>query len=214
MTDLKRILIVAPHADDEVLGCGGAIQHFRSKGHQVFVNVVSNRVLNHAENPNYIRETKEIISSVAKILDVNDVYYCDLPDEQLDNKLIDVIAPIENVVDEVKPHLVFVPNGDDSDQDHRAVAAACRVACRWVDEVRVYEVPGPTRFFQPNLYLNIEPYLEKKIAAMELYEGELRPYPHPRSREGIEIHAKARGLESNLVAAEAFFVSRRIVRTP
>ena len=213
MVNSKTILVIAPHADDEVLGCGGAIQHYRTQGHRVVVNVVSNRVIDHKESPEYIKETKDIVASVARLLDINEVFYCDLADEELDSKLIDVIVPIEKVVEAVRPDVVFLPNGDDSDQDHRAVAAACRVACRWVDQIMVYEVPGPTRHFKPNFYVDIEKFLEKKIAAMELYDGELRPYPHPRSREGMEVHARARGLEANLRAAEAFQIQKQILRS-
>ena len=105
-----------------------------------------------------------------------------------------------------------MPNGDDSDQDHRAVAAACRVACRWIDAVYAYEVPGPSRGFVPNHYVDIAPYLAAKIEAMTCYDGELRPYPHPRSAQGLEYYARFRGMEAQLEFAEAFRVLKQVVR--
>jgi len=208
----RQVLVVAPHADDEVLGCGGAIQVHAARGDRVSVVVVSNRVLDHAEDPSYIAETKRLAGEAAKLLGVEAVFFCDLLDEQLDQRLIDVIVPLELVIQQVRPDIVYVPNGDDTDQDHRAVAAACRVACRGIDVVFTYEVPGPTRHFRPNYFLNIESYLEKKIAAMQLYGGEMRPYPHPRSPEGLRIHAQARGLECHMAAAEVFNIERCIDR--
>lgn len=213
MSERNRILVIAPHADDEVLGCGGAIQRHVAEGDRVSVLIVSNRVLNHVEDPTYIAETKTIARDVARLLGIDDVRFGELRDEQLDQRLIDVIIPIEDAVQRAQPDVVYVPNGDDSDQDHRAVAAACRVACRSVDAVLAYEVPGPTRHFRPNYYVAIDAFLERKIAAMQMYEGELRPYPHPRSPEGLRIHAQARGLESHLAAAEAFTIERRIRRS-
>lgn len=208
----RQVLVIAPHADDEVLGCGGTIQAHVARGDRASVVVVSNRVLDHAEDPAYIAETKRLAGAAAKLIGVDAVFFCDLPDEQVDRLLIDVIVPLERVIQQVRPDIVYVPNGDDTDQDHRAVAAACRVACRSIDAVLTFEVPGPTRHFRPNYYVNIEPYLERKIEAMRLYEGELRPYPHPRSPEGLRIHAQARGLDCQLAAAEAFVVERYVSR--
>ena len=98
MAKYKTVLIIAPHADDEVLGCGGALQYYRAQGHRVVVNIVSSRVITPEETAAYTKETKSIVSSVARLLDINDVFYCNLPDEKLDNKLIDVIVPIENLL--------------------------------------------------------------------------------------------------------------------
>lgn len=208
----RRVLIVAPHADDEVLGCGGTILAHVARGDRVGVVILSNRVLNHTEDSAYIADTKRIAGDVGALLGIEEVVFGDLRDEQLDRQLIDVIMPIERAVERTSPDIVYVPHGDDTDQDHRAVAAACRVACRGVDAVVTYEVPGPTRHFRPNHYVDIAPYLDRKIAAMQRYEGELRPYPHPRSPEGLRIHAQFRGLESNLQAAEAFVIERYIRR--
>jgi len=194
------------------LGCAGAIQHHSSKGDQVFVNIVSNRILDHEVDEEYIAGTKHSASAVAEMLGIEKLFFSDLIDERLDSRLIDVIVPIEEVVNSVEPHIVFVPNGHDTDQDHRAVAAACRVACRSVDTVFTYEVPGPTRYFEPNFYLDIEKYIDLKIKAMGLYDGEWRAYPHPRSPEGLRIHSQARGLESNLKFAEAYKLTRHIQR--
>ena len=205
-------LVVAPHADDEVLGCGGTIQYLRADGGRVFVHIVANRVVDHREDPVYIDGTKRAAEAAAKLLGVERVLYSDLPDERLDAPLIDVIVAIEKVVKDIRPDVVFVPSAGDSDQDHRAVASACRVACRAVDTVLAYEVPGPSRGFLPNHYVDIGRYLPAKIKAMCCYEEEMRPYPHPRSERGLECHARFRGMEAGLEFAEAFLVLKQVVR--
>jgi LmbE family N-acetylglucosaminyl deacetylase len=210
--DERRVLVIAPHADDEVLGCGGAIQYLRADGGRVFVHIVANRVVGHREDPAYIDGTKRAAEAAAKLLGIEQVFYGDLPDERLDAPLIDVIVAVEKVVTTVVPDIVFVPSSGDSDQDHRAVASACRVACRGIDTVLAYEVPGPSRGFLPNYYVDIGRYLQMKIQAMKCYAEEMRPYPHPRSERGLEYHARFRGMEAAVEHAEAFLVLRQVVR--
>ena len=200
----KKMLVIAPHADDEVLGCAGAIQHYKKEGYEIFVNIVSNRILNHTIDNEHIANTKKCTEEVANLLGIKNVFHSDLNDEQLDNLLIDVIVPIEKVIDDVNPNIVFVPNITDTDQDHRSVANACLVACRSIPSLFSYEIPGPSIDFQPNYYLDIEQYFELKIAAMEKYSDEWRTFPHPRSPEGLKIVAQYRGIQSGLNYAEAY----------
>ena len=115
-----------------------------------------------------------------------------------------IIVPIEKVIDDVNPNIVFVPNITDTDQDHRSVANACLVACRSIPSLFSYEIPGPSIDFQPNYYLDIEQYFELKIAAMEKYSDEWRTFPHPRSPEGLKIVAQYRGIQYGLNYAEAY----------
>ncbi|MDP6580969.1 MAG: PIG-L deacetylase family protein [Vicinamibacterales bacterium] len=208
----RSVLVVAPHADDEVLGCGGTIQHLRADGNRVFLQIVANRVVDHREDQAYIDQTKQAAEAAAELLGIERVFYGDLPDERLDAPLIDVIVAIEEVVKTVAPDTMLVPSAGDSDQDHRAVASACRVACRGVDTVHAYEVPGPSRGFLPNHYVDIGRYLPAKIQAMSCYEEEMRPYPHPRSELGLECHARFRGMEAGLEFAEAFLVLKQVIR--
>jgi LmbE family N-acetylglucosaminyl deacetylase len=200
----KKMLVIAPHADDEVLGCAGAIQHYKKEGYEIFVNIVSNRILNHTIDKEHIVNTKKCTEEVAKLLGIKNVSYCDLNDEQLDNRLIDIIVPLEAVINNVNPNIVFVPNITDTDQDHRSVANACLVACRSISTVFSYEIPGPSIDFQPNYYLDIEQYFNLKITAMEKYSDEWRTYPHPRSPEGIKVVAQYRGIQSGFNYAEAY----------
>jgi len=206
---MATVLIIAPHPDDEVLGCGGVIQRHIMRGDEVHAHIVANRVKNHVEDPVYIAETCAAVEDVRGFLGLKSARLGGLHDEQLDRLLIDVIRPIEETVGELQPDIVYVPWSGDSDQDHRAVSAACRVATRFVARVLAYEIPGPSKGFDPTWYVELsEAMLETKIAAFLKYAGEERPYPHPRSVEGLRILSRFRGLEAGFAAAEAFILLR------
>lgn len=208
---MSKILIVAPHPDDEIIGCGGAIQHHVQKGDSVFIHIIGNRVYDHVEDESYVKETFEQAKQAAQMLGVEEVFFSNLRDEQFDKLLIDVIVPIEEVTQRVEPDIMYIPHGIDTDQDHRAVADACKVACRSRKKVLAYEILGPTKSFEPNYFVDIEKYFSRKIEALKLYKSEVHPFPHPRSPEALEALAKVRGVEAGINLAEAFVLKREVV---
>lgn len=211
---MKKVLIIAPHPDDEVLGCGGVIQYYKNKGDKVYVHIVANRVYNHAKNKEYLKDLEKSINSVASFLDIDDICYSGLCDEQLDRLLIDVIVPLEEYINKVQPDVVFLPNEYDTDQDHRAVSQACKVACRSIPLQYVYEVFGPSKGFVPNHYVCLnEEMVKKKIEALKLYSSEMREYPHPRSEKALYVLSEFRGIEINTPFAEGFRVIKQIVNS-
>jgi LmbE family N-acetylglucosaminyl deacetylase len=218
-----KILVIAPHMDDEVLGCGGAIVRHVQAGDRVSVCIVANRAYGHRYAPGLIDQEKEACQRAQEILGYQDLTFLDLPDEQLDRSQIELIVPLEEVVNSSKPELVYLPHQGDLNQDHRAVFTAALVACRplaahRVKGLRVFEVPSSTDQipalsawpFLPNYYVDIKGVLDLKLDALACYESETRSYPHPRSPEGLLIFAKKRGMEAGLEAAEAFLVLRDI----
>jgi LmbE family N-acetylglucosaminyl deacetylase len=218
---LVKVLVIAPHMDDEVLGCGGAIVRHVRAGDRVSVCIVANRAYMHRYDPGLIDREKDACRRAQEILGYQDLTFLDLPDEQLDRSQIDLIVPLEEVVDLREPELVYLPHRGDLNQDHRAVFDAALVACRplaahRVKGLRVYEVPSSTDQvpgmhglpFLPNYYVDIGEVLDKKIAALVAYEAESRVYPHPRSPEGLRAYARKRGMEVGIEAAEAFVVLR------
>jgi len=207
-----RVLIIAPHADDEVLGTGGVIQWHKARGDVVYVVIVSNRVLGHKIDEEYIKQTKRSAEEVKRLLGVEQFLFCDLFDEHLDKSLINVIVPTEDMINIVKPDKVYIPNENDNNQDHRAVNEACRVVCKNIDKILMYEIPSSTPYFKPNFYVEItEEYLGNKIKAMSFYESEFRKYPNPRSPEGLRVFAQMRGMESNRNLAEAFVLIKGVI---
>jgi LmbE family N-acetylglucosaminyl deacetylase len=218
---MSRVLVLAAHMDDEVLGVGGAIVKHVNTGDAVTVCIVCKRAYNHAFDSKIIAEEEAATLRAAKVLGYTDVRFLRLRDELLDERLLDVIIPIEACVADVKPDAVYTHHRGDANQDHRAVFSASMIACRSIARHRVprlvcYEVlsstdtapPFPEFSFQPNYYVNIQAHLAKKIEAMKAYERESRAFPHPRSTKGIEVLAAKRGMEIGFEAAEGFLMVR------
>jgi LmbE family N-acetylglucosaminyl deacetylase len=213
---VERVLVIAPHTDDEVLGAGGTIVKHVNDSHHVHVCFISLRQTS-SKRTQY-REAKE----AKEVLGYQEVTFLDLPDSYLDDRVIDIVTPLEKVYNKYKPTVVYTCNGTDTNQDHQAVFKAtmivCRPHCTRVKRLLSYEVPSSTdqmpkshSDFKPNFYnlLSNQHVLQKNMA-MKKYKSELREYPNPRSLEGIEIYGKFRGLEVREDAAEAFMLLREI----
>ncbi|MBU4449517.1 MAG: PIG-L family deacetylase [Proteobacteria bacterium] len=221
-----KVLVIAPHMDDEVLGCGGAVVRHLQAGDAVAVCVVANRAYGHRYDAALIEREKDACRTAKELLGYHDLFFLDLPDEQLDHSQIKLIVPLEEVVARVQPAIAYLPHQGDLNQDHRAVFHAALVACRpqgsLVKIIRVYEVPSSTDQvpaqgawpFLPNYYVDISGVLDLKIKALSCYEAESRPFPHPRSREGLVVLGSKRGMEVGLEAAEAFMVLREVWDRP
>lgn len=217
----KKVLIVAPHMDDEVLGCGGAIARHVKEGDVVFVCFIAHRIYNHKFDKKKNDLQKEHSLRAKRSLGYREAVFFDLSDEKLDTCIQKIIIPLENYVLKVKPDIVYCPFQEDNNQDHRAVFQAARVALRpavtaFIKQINMYEVPSSTEqsppllknAFLPNYYIDIRKYINKKIAAFRCYEIEKRNYPHPRSEMALKILAQKRGIEIGFEFAEAFMKIR------
>lgn len=219
-----KILVIAPHMDDEILGVGGTIVKHIKQGDIVTVCIVANRAYQHKYNKSLIESEREATHQAKKILGYQNLVFLDLKDEQLDAALINIIIPLEKIYTKIKPDIVYTCHGGDSNQDHQATFSATVVVCRSVgvhrpSRILCYETPSstdqspplPNYQFAPNLYVEIAPEeLEKKIEAMKCYKLESRTFPHPRSSKGLNILAEKRGIEIGIELAEAFMVIREI----
>ena len=220
-----RVLVIAPHMDDEVLGVGGTIARHVSEGDEVYVCFATHRVYDHrydeAQNQAEIKNALE----ARMVLGYREAKFFNLDDERLDACIQDVLIPLEAYLDEIKPEVVYLNHGGDNHQDHKAVFQAAMVALRpsvnlGIKRILCYEVPSSTEqspplnylAFLPNYYLNIEKYLPTKLKALHCYQREKRQFPHPRSDKAVEILAMKRGSEVGINAAEAFTVLKELWR--
>lgn len=216
-----KVLVIAAHMDDEVLGAGATIARHVASGDDVTVCVVCMRAYDHKFDPEVNAQEKAATRRAAEILGYKRIEFLDLKDELLDDRLLDVIVPLEDCVARVKPDIVYTHHRGDSNQDHRAVFAASLIACRAISSHKVkkllaYEVPSSTDIappfpeyaFQANYYVNAAAFIGKKIDAMKAYVREMKKFPHPRSERGIQVFAEKRGMEIGFEAAEAFMVIR------
>ena len=218
-----KILIVAPHMDDEVLGVGGTIAKHIDNGDEVCVVIVANRIYNHSLDLELLKKDRTNTSNAKKILGYNHVIFLGLDDERLDNSVQDIIIPLEEEYNKFLPDIVYTNHFGDNNQDHRAVFEAVRVITRQSQKappskVFLYETPSSTEqsppllsnAFVPNYFVNIDNFLDQKILAMQCYENEMRDYPNPRSIKGIKSYAQFRGIQSGFHYAEAFMIMRDV----
>jgi LmbE family N-acetylglucosaminyl deacetylase len=222
-----KVLVIAAHPDDEVLGCGGTISRI-SADHAVYTLILGEGVTSRNPAPRKSRMQVKVLREQARAanrcMGVQDLFFCDLPDNRFDTvPLLTIIRHIEDVASDINPDQVFVHHAGDLNIDHVLTHRAALTAFRPTGEGRVkrllaYEVPSSTEWgdpgawggFSPTLYVDIGATLETKIEAMELYASEIRSPPHPRSKEGIENLARLRGMEAGLSSAEAFRILRCI----
>lgn len=214
---MSIILVIAPHPDDEVLGCGGTLKKHALAGDRVHL-CIATKAYTPEWTQAFMNQRKQEIQDANKVLGIEKTYTLDFPTVKLDTigqkKLNDAI---ETVVQDVKPDIVYIPFSGDLNKDHRLVHEACLVALRpfsapFVEKVLTYETVSETEWgtssFQPNVYSDITATLPSKIRAMRKYKSEVRTFPHPRSVKVLEALAIKRGSEANMRAAEAFILVR------
>ena len=216
----SRVLVIAAHPDDEVLGCGGTIALHRRNGDDVCILVVcegsSLRGVYQGEGEGHH------LFGAARELGVADVRHLGFADQRLDTMtLTDIITPIEEVVRDVQPTTVYCQHGGDVNIDHAILFKAALVATRPTEDsiraVFAYEAASSTewahpRVFVPDTFVDISSTLEQKLRAMACYKSEMRDYPHPRSIEALRHRAHAWGNQNCVDAAEAFMTIRRVAR--
>jgi len=202
MKNYKSALIVAPHADDEILGCGGYIA--QNSDADIHVIVVAKRECDN------INDTQ----TLSKVHGIK-YHLLNYTDERLDSVCSsDLIKDIEKIYLQVKPDVVFIPFDGDISSDHAAVHKTARIAFRKIQkyqpsECLCYEIPSSTtqghKAFFPNVYLPLlKTDVNTKWSMLKTYSNEVRDYPNPRSAIGIETYARFRGMECNREYAEAY----------
>lgn len=223
-----RILLVAPHADDEVLGVGGTIAKYIDKGYEVYVCVVTS---GHPSMfpEDLLNKLRSEALNAHKFLGIKYTFFLDFP-SVMSNKISvhELNSKVLDVINEIQPSIVFIPHYGDMHLEHYIVSQTAMVKLRPITdhktdhkvlEIYSYEtlsetewnIPHTSNAFLPNTWIDISDYLDKKLEAMSLYSTQVKEFPHPRSLEAIKSLAKLRGSTIGVDAAEAFSLIRRIV---
>jgi len=219
----NKILIVAAHPDDEVLGAGGTILKHAQNGDEVNILILGDGESSREAGADIAKREKQC-QEVAEKLGAKNVYLEKFPDNAFDSvSLLKITKKVETIINQLKPDTIYTHHAHDLNIDHRLTFQAVLTACRpqpgfFVKKILAFEILSSTEWqvkdggdiFCPNEYNNIEDFIEKKIEASQVYKDELRDYPHPRSIEGVKILAQYRGLEAGLNFAEAFRIVRLI----
>jgi len=223
----SRVLVVAAHPDDEILGCGGTVARLIEEGCEGYTLVLGEGMTSRDEKRNRKARVKEInalkrqIEEAGRIIGIREVFSFDFPDNRFDTvPFLDIVKVIEKVKREVRPEIVFTHYEKDLNVDHQITSRAVLTATRpipgeTVREIYSFETLSSTEWsypmsFSPDVFFDISGSLEVKLKAMKSYQGELRDFPHPRSLEGIALCARNRGMQVGVPHAEAFKMIRMI----
>ena len=224
-----KVLVIAPHADDETLGCGGTMARLADEGHEVTVAILTGHG-DDEPHPLWGRDYFDLIRSEAEeahaLLGVAKTLLREIPSVSVSQQpLWYVNRVVAAVFEEVQPDSVFVPFQFDLHADHRALFSACSVAWRPNSEtgrrirnIYAYETPSETHWnfanvepgFTPNCWMDISDHLDRKVAALRCFTSQIDPAPGARSIEALESLARWRGSQVHLAAAEAFVTVRHI----
>ncbi len=224
------VLVIAAHPDDEVLGCGGTMARLAREGHEVRVAILGEGITSRYDARS--EADRDLIVALHgrsrkanMLLGAREVTIGTLPDNRFDTvPLLDVVKQIERLIEAFRPEVVYTQHGGDLNIDHvvtfRATLTATRpTAGSPVRALYGYEVASATEWafqtmspvFRPNTFVDVAATLDLKLRAMETYESEARPFPHPRSAEALRAAARHWGSVIGLEAAEAFELVRAVV---
>ena len=225
---MKKILAIVAHPDDEVLGLGGALRKHVVMGHQVKVLILSD-----GESSRDFKEKDELISAIkkrkesacnaGKIIGYGEPIFSNFKDNSFDSSdLLDIVKVIEGVIKNFIPNIIYTHCSHDLNVDHQKTNEAVIVATRpkfesSIEAIYAFETLSSTEWsfsksksFQPNIFIDIESEIDKKIEALKCYDSEMLPAPNARSYEAVQVLAKRRGFQVGVQFAEGFEVVREI----
>jgi LmbE family N-acetylglucosaminyl deacetylase len=223
---MNKIMVVAPHPDDETLGCGGTLLRHISDGDEVYWLICTTITESQGFTKKRIEERKEEIELVANMFGFYGYKQLKFKTTELDqvprNALVGAIA---EYIKEIKPHTLYLPFRNDVHSDHAYVfdsSVACTKSFRYpyVKNVCVYETLSETEFglrtddggFKPNMWVDISGgFLDKKLEIMDIYKSEIGDFPFPRSEKNIRALSNLRACTVNLTEAEAFMSLKTIL---
>lgn len=225
----RKVLVVAAHPDDEILGPGGTLAKHCAEGDLVHIAIAAQGATSRANKESgtdqKVDRLKEVARKAASILGAKEPIFLDCPDNAMDSlTLLEIVQKVEAVIDDLKPSIVYTHHGGDLNVDHELVHRAVLTATRPlpgspVKAIYTYETLSSTEWtatqqqipFIPLHYVNISDYISRKLEALKAYELEMRPFPHARSYDAVEAQATLRGAHVGLKRAEAFGIVREII---
>lgn len=215
------VLVVAAHPDDEILGAGATLAKHVDAGNEVHAVIVSEGATARYDD-SMTHDLQQAARASAARIGFTSLTFLGLADQRMDvAPLIEVTQSIESIVHQYEPRTIYSHSPVDVNADHGVVARATWTACRpyaapFVEKVLAFETPSSTEWawpleannFMPQMFVDVTETLDRKIEAMESYDSELRPYPHPRSVRGLRERAAFWGSKAGCLAAEPFAVLR------
>lgn len=217
---MNKVLVVAVHADDETLGCGGTLLKHKAQGDEIYWLLLTGPVKmpQTCFSDEHIKERAERVSRIAKAYDFDGLDYLELPTQLLHTlDLRDIIKKISEVFKRIQPNIIYTMFANDVHSDHRVAFDAvysCTKSFRYpfIEKIYMMETLSETEFalsvsaktFIPNVYVDITDFLDRKLEIMQMYPKEVMAEPYPRSLSSIKAQARVRGSRAGVMYAEAF----------
>ncbi len=221
----KKILILSPHADDEILGCGGFISKYSKKNYHISVLILTNANKGAPEiySTKKIEQIRNESKLANKFIGTRKLFFENLPALNLTSYPIYKISNLINkYIAHINPEIVLIPSINDINDDHKIIFKAAKVSMRYnkksnLKMILSYEVLSETEWnenensFNPNYFLSLNKSdINNKVKAFLKYKSQVKKFPHPRSKEGIMNLSKVRGSQVFMKYAEAFRVEKII----
>jgi len=214
---MKKILVIAAHPDDEVLGCGGALVKHKNSKDEISLVFLSDGYTSRKDGKNRSKQ----LNLVTKYLRIKNLFLLNLKDNQLDQQpLLKIIKNLETIIKKIKPEIIYTHSDKDLNIDHQITSKATVTASRlfqnkYIKKILFFEILSSTEqsssftnYFSPNYFIDITTTIKDKIKLCTFYKDEFKKKPFPRSYESVKALAKYRGNFVGKHYAEAFEVFR------
>ncbi|AZA85007.1 PIG-L domain-containing protein [Chryseobacterium lactis] len=223
---MNRVVVVAPHADDEIIGCGATIARHIKSGDEVTVVIATNASIGAPElfTASQIKNVRSEAIAAHQFLGVKETIFLEFPAPALNSfPEFKISLELSEIFQRIKPTHLYIPHPGDIHQDHKAIYRASLVAARPQGENKIsniycYETLSETEWtpmqekaFVPNHFVNVTDVFSKKTEAMNFFGSQIKKFPHSRSIEAFEALAMYRGATVGVERAEAFSVERQLV---
>ena len=219
------ILVIAPHPDDETLGCGGALLKHKKNNEVVSWLTVTSALDQKKWGKDFIKKRKSELELVASRYGFKNSYHLKFPSSEIDMVPIsNIVSEISRIIEEMKPNLIYIPFHSDVHTDHQIISKSLGSIIKWfrhesIEKVLMYETLSETdlnfisnSYFKPNYFVDISNYIIEKTKIMRLYASEIGSAPFPRSDEVITAQSVLRGSQCGFKNAEAFMMIYEKVR--
>lgn len=221
----KKVLVIAPHPDDETLGCGGTLLKHKASGDKIHWLIVTGIDEEAGYSAKRISTRSQEIKTVSTMYGFDSVVNLNLPTTRLDiipmHQLVEMIG---DAILKIMPEILYVPFSGDVHTDHQVVFQAVAACSKWfrfgsIKRILAYETLSETDFaispesnaFAPNVFVDINECLQEKLQIMQIYKSEMGLFPFPRSEKAIIALSQIRGAAAGCEAAEAFMLLKEIV---
>ena len=221
---MHKVMVIAPHPDDETLGCGGALLKYKSDGCEIHWLIMTDMKESDGYDASVIKMRDDEIQSVGNLYNFDSINKLGLSTTKVDEySMSELVNKISFVIDKIRPSIIYLPFKGDVHSDHGYVfdaAYSCTKSFRYpfIKKIYMMEILSETEFslgvkensFVPNVFIDISNYMDKKIEIMKVYESEIGEHPFPRSERNIRALGALRGATCGCDYAESFVLLKEI----